>query len=75
MANLYNCRPSTLLNLQSEYDAYCFDEACAYIRMKMKDGEEPQFIKENVKNKHFKSASEMYKALGGDKWIKGKEVI
>ena len=64
MANVYNCRPSTLLEL-SGYEAYCFAEACAYIRMKMQDGEEPQFIKENVKNKHFKSASEMYNALGG----------
>lgn len=63
MANLYNCRPSTLLDLDG-YEAFCFDEVCAYIRMKMKDGEEPQFVKENVKNKHFKSASEMYKALG-----------
>ena len=72
MANLYNCRPSTLLNLQNEYDAYCFDEACAYIRMKMKDGEEPQFIKENIKNKHFKSASEMYKALGVIDGVKEK---
>ena len=63
MANIYRCRPSTLLEL-SGYEAYCFDEACAYIRMKMEDGEKPQFVNDKVKNKHFKSASEMYKALG-----------
>jgi len=63
MAGLYNCRPSTLLDLDG-YEAFCFDEACAYIKSKMQDGEKPQFVKEKIKSKHFKSASEMYKALG-----------
>lgn len=71
MANIYRCRPSTLLEL-SGYEAYCFDEACAYIRMKMEDGEKPQFVNNKVKNKHFKSASEMYKALGVIDGLEGK---
>lgn len=64
MANAYGCRPSTLLGLESEYDAYCFDEACAYIKMKLQNGEKPQFVDNKIKNRHFRSASEMYKALG-----------
>ena len=71
MANIYHCRPSTLLVL-SGYEAYCFDEACAYIRMKMEDGEKPQFVNDKVKNKHFKSASEMYRALGVINGLEGK---
>ena len=63
MANLYNCRPSTLLNLQNEYDAYCFDEACAYIQLQLKEGKEPVF-EEDKKQKHFKKASDLYKNLG-----------
>ena len=71
MANIYRCRPSTLLEL-SGYEAYCFDEACAYVRMKMEDGEKPQFVNDKVKNKHFKSASEMYRALGVIDGLEGK---
>lgn len=71
MAYTYNCRPSTFLEL-SGYEAYCFDEACAYIKMKMQSGEKPIFVDNKVKNKHFKSASEMYKALGVINGLKEK---
>lgn len=36
-----SCRPSELLNIQDGYTAFCFDEACAMIVMRMKDGEKP----------------------------------
>nr|DAI66992.1 MAG TPA: hypothetical protein [Caudoviricetes sp.] len=43
MANIYKCRPSTLLDISDPYTSFCFDEACAYIIQKLEDGEEPIF--------------------------------
>ena len=51
----------------AEYPAYCFDEACAYITSRIKDGEEPDFSvkdKGSLQKKHYKSPSEMYKSMG-----------
>lgn len=55
-----------------EYTAYCFDEACAYIKVKMsgEDKVKPRFkvsTKEDktiAKEKHFRSAKDLYKSLG-----------
>ena len=63
MANIYQCRPSVLLNLGDEYLAYCFDEACAYIKMRIQEGIEPTF-KDTEKPKRFKRASDFYKSYG-----------
>lgn len=54
LANVYKCRPSTLLDIADPYTAYCFDEACAYITMQMEDGNEPTF------KKKFKSFRDIY---------------
>lgn len=42
------------MNLQDEYTSYCFDEACAYIIVKMENDEEPQFTKA------YKSFADLY---------------
>lgn len=31
MAKTYKLRPSQILNIENDYDAFCFDEACDYI--------------------------------------------
>jgi translation initiation factor 2B subunit (eIF-2B alpha/beta/delta family) len=31
MAKTYKVRPSQILNIKNDYDAFCFDEACDYI--------------------------------------------
>ncbi|WP_123053151.1 hypothetical protein [Clostridium sp. JN-1] len=31
MARTYKIRPSKILNIENDYDAFCFDEACDYI--------------------------------------------
>lgn len=54
LSNVYNCRPSTLLDIADPYTAYCFDEACAFINGKMAQDEQPQFIKK------YKSFKELY---------------
>ena len=43
MSKLYDVRPSVLLDIPDAYTSYCFDEACAYITSRIKDGEEPDF--------------------------------
>lgn len=57
MATNYNCRPSTLLDITDSYTAFCFDEACTYIKEMIKKGEEPVF------EKRYKSFTDMYKEV------------
>ena len=67
MAKLYYTRPSMIIGLVDPYTSYCFDEACAYIMSRIKDGEEPDFSvkdKGSLEKKHYKSPSEMYKSMG-----------
>lgn len=54
-ASLWNCRPSELMCINDGYTAFCLDEACAYIKARMMDGEEPKF------KKQYKSFSDIYK--------------
>lgn len=51
MSQLYNKRPSELLNIESEYVAYCLDEACAYILTEMRAGKEPEWFDKKKENK------------------------
>ena len=46
MAARYNKLPSEMLHLDDEYEAYCLDEACAFIQMKLDEGEDVTFKKE-----------------------------
>lgn len=70
MARQYRIRPSEILNIDDEYTAFCFDEACAYISNQMEIGNEPNFdaleLQEEINavySGHYSSPSEMYKAL------------
>ena len=51
----YKLRPSQLLDIPDAYTAYCFDEACAVIKQRIKDGEEP------VEKTTYTRPSELYK--------------
>lgn len=66
MSKLYDVRPSVLLDIPDAYTSYCFDEACAYITSRIKQGEEPSFeVKdENIEKPHYNSLSDMYKSMG-----------
>lgn len=67
MAKLYRTRPSELMGIVDSYTAFCFDETCAYITSKIKDGEEPNFtINENksLEKRHYSSPRDMYKSMG-----------
>jgi hypothetical protein len=46
MSKMYGKRPSEILGIIEEYDAYCLDEAVAYIILKMEQGEQPKYKQE-----------------------------
>lgn len=53
MAKQFKTRPSQIINLYNDYEAFCFDEACTYIirEMSKEDPKEPNFgINEPKKN-------------------------
>lgn len=52
MSKLYSCRPSNILGIRDEYTAFCFDEACALIYVKLQNGEKPRY-------KNFDNETEM----------------
>lgn len=68
MSKLYDVRPSSLLGITELYDAYCFDEAVAYIISRIKDGETPDFsVKDNkgsIEKPHYSKMSDLYKSMG-----------
>jgi hypothetical protein len=55
---MYGKRPSEIIGVTEEYDAYCFDEAVAYIILKMENGDQPKY------QTKYTSASDYYKSLG-----------
>lgn len=68
MSKLYGERPSSLLGLIDPYASYCFDEACAYIISRIKDGENPDFTVKDVdgpvEKPHYSKMSDLYKSMG-----------
>ena len=58
MANIYNVLPSQILGITDEYTAYCLNEACAVIRYRLENGEEP--VLEVRQSKHYTLPSEVY---------------
>lgn len=65
MAKIYNCLPSDLLNIEDEYTAYCFNEACSMLRAKLEAGEEPRYNVdvEDKEPKHYSSMKDFYDSL------------
>jgi len=39
-----------VLNLDNDYEAYCFNEACAYILTKLENEETPHFEEDKKQN-------------------------
>mgnify|MGYP000860688989 CR=1 FL=1 len=77
MSKMYDVRPSVILDIKDGYTSYCFDEACAYIISRIKQGEEPDFSisKGSLEKPHYKSLKDMYKSMGysDGKYIKQEE--
>ena len=63
MAELYKVRPSELIHIEyDEYASYCFDKACAYITMKLKEGEKPIYDEDREYGKKYNPLLEEMKA-------------
>lgn len=45
LSKLYQIRPSKIAGIEDTYVAYCFDEACAYIQIRIDNEEKPAFNK------------------------------
>ena len=58
IARLYGIRPSNLVGIEDAYEAFCFDEACAFIALQIENGEQPRF------KKKYSSFKELYKNYG-----------
>lgn len=54
-AQRYKVRPSELMGIEDPYTAFCLDEACALIAVKLDNGEEITFVTK------YKSFSDIYK--------------
>lgn len=50
MSKLYKCRPSQILNITEDYDAYCFDEACALFQTYLNQEKTPHFPADKKEN-------------------------
>ena len=57
------CRPSELIEIDDPYTAFCFDEACALIVSKIKEGEQPIIKEEKPKEQKitYNRPSDVYK--------------
>jgi len=55
LAKSYNKLPSEIMNIDDEYTAYCFDEACDEIVHHINNKETPVF------EKHYSSFRDFYK--------------
>lgn len=62
MSQIYQERPSSLLEIEDPYTSFCLDEACAYIIAMVRDGKKPLFKKETKQaiKKHGMLPSEIY---------------
>lgn len=66
MSKRYNACPHTILNIDNDYTAYCFDEACFFLLQALESGKELKFKTIQKTQNHYKSFSDMYKAMGVD---------
>lgn len=66
MSKKYSVRPSSLLGIENEYPAYCFDEACVFLMSHLDEGKKLQFEQEEQKpkKKHYNSVTDFYSSLG-----------
>lgn len=68
MAEMFRKMPSEIICLKDEYVAFCFNEACFYIKVQIDKGETPvfKFDDEGNKNNHYTSFSQMYDSILND---------
>lgn len=63
MSKQYSCLPSVIIGIDDSYTAFCFNEACAYIKINLDKGETPIYPVETEKQEYrnFKDFYKQYK--------------
>lgn len=52
------------MNIDGEYPAYCFNEACMFLTQHLEDGKTLKFPNSKSTKKHFRSLSDYYNNMG-----------
>lgn len=68
MAERYKCLPSEILGIKDDYTAYCFNEACCQLMIRLDNEEKPYYIEQREQAeepKHYSNFKDFYKAYGG----------
>jgi hypothetical protein len=67
MSKLYNCLPSQLLGIEDDYTAFCFNEACSEIQIRLQNEEKPNYIENRKADepKQYNNFKDFYKQYGG----------
>lgn len=60
-----HCRPSEMMGIEDTYTAFCFDEACAFIIQKIRDGEKP-IIKVEGDKLIYRKPSDLYRKYNNE---------
>jgi hypothetical protein len=60
IAKQFNQRPSQVVGLNNDYEAFCFDEACLVIleELNKKDSKEPKFNIDNKDSSHYNRSND-----------------
>ena len=64
MSKLYSCLPSEIMGIEDDYTAFCFNEACSIISVKLHNEEKPVYREqkqEGEQKKVYHNFSDFYK--------------
>lgn len=66
MSKLYNCLPSDIMGIEDNYTAFCFNEACAEIVLRLQNEEKPIYREQREEGQEeYSNFTEFYKKFGG----------
>lgn len=66
MSKLYNCLPSDIIGIEDIYTAFCFNEACAEIMLRLQNEEKPIYREQREEEQEeYSNFTEFYKKFGG----------
>ncbi len=65
MSKLYNCLPSDIIGVEDNYTAFCFNEACAEIILRLQNEEKPIYREQEEEQEEYSNFTDFYKNFGG----------
>lgn len=65
MSKLYNCLPSDIIGVEDNYTAFCFNEACAEIILRLQNEEKPIYREQKEEQEEYSNFTDFYKNFGG----------